>query len=293
MKKKLIVTVITLAITLAAYATFSFFPFSKAPKKSPTIIAQKDDFLVSVICKGNVVSARQISIKNRIKGKSTVIFLAEEGAYVKKGDLLLELADAELQAQLEEETVDLVETQNKLKRFKQSIITKKVDFENETAALNLKLVSKTLELEKYTKASFPSSKRSQENKISIAEADMLKAKRKFERSRFLYEKEYINRSELDANEFTLKQKENSLSQFKDKLKLMLNFEYPQKVTVLKNDIKKLNNKLAINEHVYKSDLAILKTQVERTQTRVNIRQGRVQRIQSYIKACKISKFVTF
>ena len=52
---------------------------------------RRGDLRISELARGNLEAKNSARMVNALEGRGTIIFLAEEGTYVKKGDLVCEL----------------------------------------------------------------------------------------------------------------------------------------------------------------------------------------------------------
>ena len=61
---------------------------------------RKGDLRISEVVRGNLEASDSVSIKCEIEGRSTIIYLAEEGTFLNEGDLVVELDVSQLADEL-------------------------------------------------------------------------------------------------------------------------------------------------------------------------------------------------
>lgn len=92
-------------------------------------IAKPKTFKNILNVSGSIISNEEVELKTEASGKVIGIFF-NEGSYVKKGDLLLKINDADLQAQLKKAEVKLKDAQEK--EFRQKKLFEKNGISKET-----------------------------------------------------------------------------------------------------------------------------------------------------------------
>lgn len=102
--------------------------------KGATIAAQvkiikPKNFENTINVSGSIISDEEVDLHTETSGKVTAIFF-KEGSYVKKGELLLKINDADLQAQLKKAEVKLKDAQEK--EFRQKRLFEKNGISKET-----------------------------------------------------------------------------------------------------------------------------------------------------------------
>lgn len=75
---------------------------------------KRGDFTVSIVEGGTLAAVSEISIRNEVEGTARIIFIAKEGTYVKKGDLLVELDSAQAQDQVNQQEINYEKATNAL-----------------------------------------------------------------------------------------------------------------------------------------------------------------------------------
>ena len=97
----LLVTIVFIVAGLLAVIVFS--PSGSTDKEVSSAELHEvrlGSFDITVPVRGDLNSASQIDIRNKLEDRASIIFIAPEGNTVKKGDLLLKLADAQITARV-------------------------------------------------------------------------------------------------------------------------------------------------------------------------------------------------
>src|SRR5688572_1789721 len=65
------------------------------------------DLSVKVAKDGELAAVNNIDILNQVEGSSTIVQIVKEGAYVKRGDVLVELDSSEIRQKIDDATLEL------------------------------------------------------------------------------------------------------------------------------------------------------------------------------------------
>ena len=68
---------------------------------------RKGDLRISEVVRGNLEASDSVSIKCEIEGRSTIIYLAEEGTFLNEGDLVVELDVSQLADELVSQEIEV------------------------------------------------------------------------------------------------------------------------------------------------------------------------------------------
>ena len=87
----------TLGLALVVAAFYAFKEWTKPPPvENQYYTVKRGDMLVSIVEGGALKAVTEAIIRSEFEGISRIISIVAEGAYVKKGDLLIELDSSEL-----------------------------------------------------------------------------------------------------------------------------------------------------------------------------------------------------
>lgn len=151
--------------------------------------------------KGELKAAKSTDVVCEVEGRSTIIWLIEEGTAVQKGDLLVELASDEIEERIRQEELkeanaitafDASQTELEIQRDKNASDIRKADLEIEL---------KKLELEKYEKGDWVQKLKDADIAIQQAEMTLERRKQDFDAAKELRGREFITQTEYEEDEF--------------------------------------------------------------------------------------------
>ncbi len=202
----------------------------------PTFVTQRGPLTISVIESGTIKARDQIIIKNAVEGKTVIIRLVSEGTMVKKGDLLVELDASSLEdAKIDQEIrVQNAEAAYVSAKENLAVIRNQAESDMDKARLTLEFAEQ--DLEHYKKGKFPNALSAAENRITLAQEELTRARETLKWSQKLCDEKYISQTELQADELTAKRKALDLELAKNDLELLRNFTYHREIAQLESDV---------------------------------------------------------
>jgi HlyD family secretion protein len=168
--------------------------------KPATATATKAPMRVTVTEGGALASARPVNVANEMEGRSTIIYLIPEGAHVKEGDVVVRLDAADLKEKLNRQEIETEQAEASADSAakKHDIQLSQNDSDIREAELKAKLAE--LDYNKYVNGDYPQEKLSFESEKKIAEEELKRAEDRAAWSRRLFEKNFITKTELEADE---------------------------------------------------------------------------------------------
>ena len=161
-------------------------------------------FTISLKEKGELKAAKSTQLKCEVEGRSTIIRLIAEGAAVKEGDLLVELASDQIDDRIRQQELQLAKADLAYDSAKTELEIQRDRNESDIRKGNLDIELLTLALEKYEEGDWPQKKKDAEIEIERAEITLTRRGEDYEAAKTLREKEYITKAEHDEDRFNLK-----------------------------------------------------------------------------------------
>lgn len=230
--KKRVFIIVLLILLIVGGGTWLILGKNKSKVSSSnsinTYIVRRGDLSITVSGNGTLEPEKSLDLVSRISG--TVLYVIDEGKFVKKGDILLKLDQSDYQNSYKQ---SLIAYQNAKINFDQT----KLNYESQRKQLDKNL---------------------QDAKISKdnANIEFQNAKRNLERIEELYKKGVASQSDLDNAKYTYEKAKNSLLQAEANYNLVKN-NY-------ENELKNLEKQLEI------SKLALDKAELELENAKRNL-----------------------
>ncbi len=172
-----------------------------------TYEAHRMSFPVILTTKGEIQAKKNTEIRCEVEGRSTIVWLIEEGKQVNKGDKLVELTNEggnggmSIDDRIKKQEIDVAKAKAALENAKQNyeILLDKNKSDIRKAELALALAEQTLD--KYKKGDAVQAQ--QTAKLNYEEAEAIRRRREadYETSKRLFKRGYITKTEHENDEF--------------------------------------------------------------------------------------------
>jgi len=230
--------IVVLAVGLiAVIAVYRWTVPAGADTDGPVFTVTEGPLTISVTESGTIKAREQEIIKNELEGRTTILYLIEEGTRVRKGDLLVEL-DA---SSLEDAKVDQdIRVQNAEAAFIQSrenlaVVENQAQSDIDKAELTLRFARE--DLVQYQEGEFPNALKEYEARITLAKEELQRAEETFKWSKVLFDEKYLAESELQADELAVKKAGLDVELAENNLTLLREFTYKRTMAELESNVK--------------------------------------------------------
>ena len=268
MKKKKtllgIVAVVVIGVLLAV-----FLGGDEADEATtPSFTIAEGPLTIGITSSGSIQSKDKVTLKSELEGNNVVIWVVEEGVNVKTGDLLLEFDSATLVDKRNEQEITAATTEGNLIIAQEKLEVTKGDCDANLLEREVALTLAKMAQEKYEKGDYPQTAREYDTDIAIADEEMKRAAEKLEWSQRLAKEGFLTRTELQADELALRQKEIKLEMARTKMSVLTNYTVIQQRATHESDVRKATRALARTKWQNKSLIRQVETEiVQRTRER--------------------------
>lgn len=218
---------------------------------------RRGDLRISEVVRGNLEATDSITLKCEVEGRSTIIYLAEEGKMLKAGDLVAELDVSELEDQLVRQEIEVKNAEAAYTKAKEQYDIQVIQNESDIAQARLALELAELDLAKYVgvedlseaaatdtvsgeavvaSGEWHNELQSAEETVALRTEDLTRAQIDFEWSEKLEAEGFVQKSELDADRLACKRAEIQLDQAKRTLDLLIRYGNRRKLAELRADV---------------------------------------------------------
>ncbi|MBN2374252.1 efflux RND transporter periplasmic adaptor subunit [bacterium] len=207
------------------------------PSSLATFTVQKGALTISVTESGTIKPRDQIILKNEVEGKTSILWLIQEGTVVKEGDLLVELDTSQL---IDERINQQIAVQNSEAAYigaRENLEVIKNQAQSDLDNARLQLDFARQDLKKYIEGEYPNALKEAEARITLAKEELGRAEETVRWSKRLFNEKYISQAELQADELVLKTKELELELAESSLDLLKNYTHKKRLAELESNLK--------------------------------------------------------
>ena len=215
-----------LVLVLAAFFTFRKWT-TPPPVENQFYTVKRSDMLISVVEGGALKAVNEAIIRSEFEGLSRIISIVAEGAYAKKGDLLVELDSSELKDRLNQQEVLYQNSDFAFVQAKENLSIQKSLVDSQIKDAELRAEFAKSDLDKYIEGDAPQQINTATNSIIIRKEQLQRAQDKLDWTQQLFKKGYASKSELEADGLSLMQSRISLDQSEEDLRLFRKYDMPK------------------------------------------------------------------
>jgi HlyD family secretion protein len=255
---------------------------------SATFTVKPGPLTISVLESGTIKALEQIIIKNEVEGRTSIIYLIDEGVDVEIGQLLVEL-DA---SSLEDEKIDQeIRVQNAEASFinaKESLAVteNQARSDKELAELNLEFAKQ--DIKKYIDGDYPNELRKAAAEITVAEEELTRAEDTNEWSSKLYNEKYISDTEYKADKLSVIKKALDLELAENNKELLINFTYQRNLAQFKSDVSQAGMALERTNRKARADVIQAEAELKAKEAEFARQKDKLTKIIEQIGKTKIT-----
>ncbi|MAF65184.1 MAG: hypothetical protein CMJ84_05955 [Planctomycetes bacterium] len=193
---------------------------------------ERGNLRISVIERGNLTAKNSHSLKCEVEGRTTILYLIEEGTQVAVGDVIAELDVSELLDRQVDQELRAQSAKNAFTKAKANLEIQETENESLIAQAELAQDFAEQDLAKFIDGERDELVALADEEISLAEEDLKIAEDQFSWSEKLAEKGFLTRTELERDELAFARAEIMLSQKRRAKELLIKFDLPKRLAEL-------------------------------------------------------------
>lgn len=248
---------------------------------------QRGPLRITVMERGNLEAAESTTLKSQLEGRSTVLWLIDEGTVVEEGELLCELDTSELQDRRVQQEIKVQNAEATLVKAEQNYAIQVSQNESDIALAQQQLDFAVIDLEKYVEGDMPQEKQKREEDIVIADEELTRADQDLQWSERLAEQGFLEQSQLDADRLSKTRAEITLAQAKRARELFEQYEIPRRMTELEAAVEEKKRELERVKLQAKARLADYEADKLSAEATANLERSDLEKIESQIGAGKL------
>ncbi|MBL6756820.1 MAG: efflux RND transporter periplasmic adaptor subunit [Planctomycetes bacterium] len=249
---------------------------------------------ISEVVRGNLEASDSISLKCEIEGRSTIIFLAEEGTFLNEGDLVVELDVSQLADELVAQEIEVKNAEAAFTKAREQYDIQVIQNESDIAAAELALELAELDLAKYTGNPEANEPGEWDNELAKAEETVLlqeeqlaTAEKELTWAIKLHAEEFKSQNELEQKQFAKQRAEVQLGQAKRELDLIVKFGNRRKLAELQSDVDTRRRDISKTEKQAAAKLADFEAERESASFKLNREREQLQELKEQVGKSKI------
>ncbi|MEM6569062.1 MAG: efflux RND transporter periplasmic adaptor subunit [Planctomycetota bacterium] len=214
---------------------------------------RRGDLRISELVRGNMEATDRIELKSEIEGRSTIIYLAEEGTALEAGDLVAELDVSQLEDDLVRQEIEVKNAEAAFTKAREQYDIQVIQNESDLALAELALELARLDLAKYTglhpdpeedpedgeeevAGEWDNELLKAEENVLLREEDLAAAQKELDWSKKLLDGGFVQKNEYEGNVLAEQRASIQLGQARRDLDLLVTFGNRRRLAELRADV---------------------------------------------------------
>jgi len=198
---------------------------------------QEGPLVINVEEFGEIAPSEQITLKNEVQGRTSIITLVPEGKLVEEGEVLVQL---DVSAKIDEKDSQEIILRNAESALE--VAQAALDIQRNQSASDVELAEQNYEfakedLDKYENGEYPTKLIAQKGQLAISEQKVKQEKDKYEWSKKLRAEDFISETELEGDELSWRSSQLSFESAKRELELLETYTHRRELAKYRSDVK--------------------------------------------------------
>lgn len=255
----------------------------------PVTEVRRGDLRISVMESGALRNRDRVIIANEVEGRTTILWIVDEGEYVEKGDLLVELDSSALEERLLAREISLQNAEAAYVRAEQNLEVTRSQTQSEISAAELSYRFAKLDLEKYLgeDGEYAQQLSRLQADIDIAQEEMLRSEQVHRDSGELAEKGFITALELEGDRLAFQRAQVNLQLARGQLTLLQNYTHDRTLQQLQSDVEQASEQLNRTRMRAHADMVQAKADYQAKKQELAYEKLQLTRLEEQIAKCTL------
>ena len=286
-RKKPVLTVAAGFILILLLGTIFMTGDDGATMDISTYTVKKGPLRISVTETGTIQPKEKLIVKNEVEGQTSITYLVDEGAKVKKGDLLVELDSSTLKDNKVDQEIQVLSAEAAFIDARENYSVAQNQAESDVDEAKLAYVFAKQDLDKYINGEYPNKQKEAEATITLAEETLAEAQETVEWSKKLHEEQFISASELEKDQLAYKKKALDLDLAKRALELLVDYTHKRDKAQLESDVKQAKMAQERTERKAKADVVQAEANFKAKEAEYTRQQDKLKKLETQLGKTKI------
>jgi len=252
-----------------------------------TFRVKKGPLAISVVESGTIKARVQEIIKSEVEGKTTILWIIEEGVNVKKEELLVELDASHLQDKLVDNQIKVQNSEAAYIWARENLDVVKNQSQSDLDKAELTWRFAKQDLIKYVEGEYPKELNESQSKITVAQEELNRAQEKLKWSQKLFGEKYLSETELQADALAAKKTELDLEQAENNLTLLKEYTYTRTLAELESEVKQSEMALERAKRKATADVVQAEAELRAKESEYQREQSKLDKLRDQIAKAKI------
>jgi HlyD family secretion protein len=252
-----------------------------------TFVAKRGPLTISVLEAGTIQPREQITLRNEVEGRTSIVSLVPDGTMVKAGDLLVELDASTLKDAMIDQDIQAQRAEAAFINAEETLAVVKNQAQSDVDVAKLTLEFAQQDLQQYNKGQYPNEKTAADNEITLRQEELTRAEETLAWSQKLYDEKYLSQTELQADKLAVTRSKNNLVMAENSKKLLENFTYHRNIKQFESDVHQADMALERTVRKAKADVVQAEADLKAKQLEYRRQAEKLTKIVDQLEKTKI------
>jgi HlyD family secretion protein len=276
-----------IVLVLLVWGGISLISGGSAESSIPTYTVKQGPLKISIVETGTIQPREKLIVKNQVEGQTTIVYLADEGTKVKKGDLMMELDSSSLSDKKVDQEIQVMNASAANIDASENFEVSKNQAQSDMDQAQLNYDFAQQDLKKYIEGSYPDSLKQAESDITLAEQDLSQAKDKLDWDQKLSAEKYLSQTELNTDTLSYNQKQLGVELKKSAKELLENYTHKRELAKLESDVTQAKAALERTTRKAKANVAQAEANKSAKQASYEQQVSKFKKIENQLEKTKI------
>lgn len=248
-----------------------------------TFIAKRGPLTISVLESGTITSREQITLRNEVEGRTSIVQLVPEGKMVKKGELLVELDASTLKDAIIDQDILVQKAEAAFISAAETLAVAENQAKSDIDKAELTYRFAVQDLQQYVDGIYPKDVNELEAKIRLSQEQVKRAEDVNDWSRKLYEEKYLSESEYLADRLSLQGRKLERDVALSNVDLLKNFTYHRQIEQLTSDANQAEMALERTKRKASADVVQAKADLKAKELEYKRQQEKYKKTEDQLK----------
>jgi HlyD family secretion protein len=253
-----------------------------------TFIVKRGPLTISILESGTISPREQITLRNEVEGRTSIVSLVPEGARVKKGDLLVELDASSLRDAIIDQDIQVQRAEAAYIGAQENLAVTENQAKSDIDKAELTLKFARQDLNQYLEGIYPKDVNEMRAKIRLAEEDLKRAEDVNDWSKRLYTEKYLSETEYLADKLAVQRRRLERDVAISDLDLLTNFTYHRQIEQLTSDVSQAEMALERTKRKASADVIQAKADLKAKELEYKRQQDKLKKIQDQLEKTRIT-----
>ena len=255
----------------------------------PTGEVRRGDLTISVTESGSLRNRDLEIVSNLVEGRTTILWIIEEGQYVEPGDLLVELDSSELEDRLIERDISVQNAEADFIRAEQELKVTESRTQSEIAQAELTLRFARLDLRKYLAedGEYAQERNRLQSNIDLAREELTRAEQRFQDSESLAQRGFITPLELEGDRLSRQRARIDLAMAEANLSILETYNHERQREQLESDVEQAQESLERTRMRAEADMVQARANYNARAQELQRQRQQMSRLEAQIEMCTI------